>query len=305
LKRDYDLVFVDELVMAPYGANLSVPRILGMQKIDYQHYWETGMARVWGDGKILDLVLSVKLRRFLARALRDGYSQFVLCSPNDEKVVRRINPVARTSIMPNGIDMSMFGGVLDQSQGTPPSEPELLYLGTMSYYPNVDAVWYFWHQIYPLITARMPRVRLSIVGHQPPVDIMRLQSSPDVNVTGSVPDVRPYLMRSSVMVVPLRLGGGTRLKILEAMASGLPVVSTTVGAQGLNVTHGENILLADEPEAFAACTVELLTNVDLYRRLATQGRALAANYDWSELVEKLLAGFHSSALAHPAHPVPV
>jgi len=126
-------------------------------------------------------------------------------------------------------------------------------------------------------------VRVQIVGHAPPPDIQRLARFPGVEVTGSVADVRPYYEEATVFIVPLRLGGGTRLKIIEAMAMGLPAVSTTVGAEGLSVQPGEDILIADDPASFIESVLRLLADAELRERIARSGQRLARHYDWNEL----------------------
>jgi len=286
----YDLVFVDELVMAAYTAGLRCPsRILAQQKIDYRHYWETACARPWSQDKLLDFLEFVKLRRFQAVTLADRYPLVVVCSTDDERLLKGINPRINTVIMPNGVDTDHFRPLpADPSGQSADSPPTLIYTGTMFYYPNVDAALYFWREMYPHIVARVPNVRILIVGHNPPPEVKKMGELPNVTLTGTVPDVRPYLSQSTAMIVPLRLGGGTRLKILEAMAMGVPVITTTVGCQGLAVKDREDVLIADAPREFAARTVELLTDPGLRRHLAARGRQVALRYDWSVLVQRLL-----------------
>ncbi|MBI5878445.1 MAG: glycosyltransferase [Chloroflexi bacterium] len=285
----YDLVFVDELVMAAYTAGLhSMRRILSQQKIDFWHYYETAAARPWGKVKLLDYIESLKLRRFQARALRDAYDLHLVCSRDDERMLSKLRPETRFAIMPNGVDTAYFAPRADWPTDGETNAPTLVYSGTMHYYPNIDAVLYFWREIYPRLLVCVPDVRILIVGHQPPPEILRLGEHPNVVVTGSVPDVRPYLARSTAMFVPLRLGGGTRLKILEAMAMGVPVISTTIGCQGLNVEDGLHIVVADDPEVFAAKAAALLVDRDLQHRLSASARELSATYDWSRLVHTML-----------------
>ena len=235
--NQYDLIFVDELVMIPYAMGLTTPCVLSQQKIDYAHYWETAVARSWGQEKLLDYLEALKLKRFLAHALRADYIQCIVCSTIDEQIVHQMNPRITTFVMPNGVDMSQFPEPARYRTTMSDEGPTLAYVGTMSYYPNIDAILYFWREMYQHIAAQIPNVRLLIVGHNPPREILRLAESPNVVVTGTVPDVRPYLNQSTAMIVPLRLGGGTRLKILEAMAMGVPIVSTSVGCQVLNLVR--------------------------------------------------------------------
>jgi glycosyltransferase involved in cell wall biosynthesis len=171
---------------------------------------------------------------------------------------------------------------------------DLVFSGSMNWAPNVDGVTYFCEAILPLILAREPGCRVTIVGRTPPPAITKLaESHPNVSVTGTVADIRPYLWGAKVCIVPLRIGGGTRLKIYEAMAAGVPVVSTSVGAEGLPVTHGENVLLADEPRAFAEACLELLADGAKRQRMSAKAYELAAAHSWkqaAESFEKLLEG---------------
>jgi glycosyltransferase involved in cell wall biosynthesis len=158
----------------------------------------------------------------------------------------------------------------------------------MNYLPNVDAAVFFCEEIFSLIKQRVPEAKLLIVGGNPRSSVQALASE-DVTVTGHVDSVVPYYQQSRVSVVPIRSGGGTRLKILESMALGRPVVSTKVGCEGLAVAHEENILIADDPADFAAQTVRLLIDTDLRARLTQNGRRLVeTTYDWEVISQRLL-----------------
>ena len=182
-------------------------------------------------------------------------------------------------IIVNGADIEYFTPMRQ-----PDPDPTLVLIGTMHYYPNIDAVLHFFQTMHPALLAAIPTLKVLVVGHLPPPEIQALGKLPGVTVTGSVPDVRPYLARSWLMAVPLRLGGGTRLKIVEAMAMGLPVVSTTVGAQGIHARHEEQLLVANEPADFVAQTIRLLNNPPLRHTLGEAGHALVtAKYSWQAL----------------------
>jgi glycosyltransferase involved in cell wall biosynthesis len=211
------------------------------------------------------------------------YKAFVACTEYDAMVIGRDAPSAAALVIPNGADLSTF-----VPTGRPKAkDPTLLYVGAMHYYPNADAVTLFFEAMYERIRQAVPDVKVQIVGHAPPPDIQRLGRLPGVEVTGSVTDVRPYYEEATVFIVPLRLGGGTRLKIIEAMAMGLPAVSTTVGAEGLAVHPGEDILIADDPASFAESVLRLLADTELRQRIACSGQRLARYYDWNELCKPL------------------
>ena len=170
----------------------------------------------------------------------------------------------------------------------PLSPPLLLHLGTMFWPPNVNGVLWFAHNVLPIIHRDVPTVRFVIAGKNPPAEIQALAADPRVEVTGYVPDPLPYLEAADVFVVPLHAGGGMRVKILDAWLWGLPVVSTTLGAEGIALRDGENILLADDPPAFAAACVRLLTDPALNLRLGVAGRRwVEARYGWQAVYRRV------------------
>jgi len=174
------------------------------------------------------------------------------------------------------------------SQAIPPQPragvPGILFLGGMHWPPNADGARWFADAILPLIRARVPLARFLAVGRQPPETLLRGQAAEFIEAPGYVNEVDPFWARSQVFVVPLHAGGGMRVKILDAWAQGLPVVSTTIGAEGLIYQSGENILIADTPEAFANAVISVLQDADLAQRLAAAGRAnVAQHYDWQQI----------------------
>jgi glycosyltransferase involved in cell wall biosynthesis len=163
-----------------------------------------------------------------------------------------------------------------------------MFIGSMAYPPCVDAVLHFARGTLPLIRKAVDATEFWIVGANPHPDVVKLSGS-GIHVTGQVADVIPYYQQSTVCIVPLRAGGGTRLKILEAMALGRPVVSTTIGAEGLDVLDGTHLFIADTPEAFAEKTVRLLRDRQLYQHIAANARRLVeARYDWAKIAERLM-----------------
>ncbi|MGH9894881.1 MAG: glycosyltransferase family 4 protein [bacterium] len=166
----------------------------------------------------------------------------------------------------------------------------------MDWRPNQDAARYFVRAILPLLRQARPDLECTFVGRSPPVDIQALGKTPGVHVTGTVHDVRPYVRRSAVYMVPLRIGGGSRLKILEALAMGRAVVSTSVGAEGLDVVHDRHIVLADDPRSFAKSVLRLLDDPERCRRLGVEGRRLVEQrYGWDALAEKFCRFIHEVA----------
>jgi polysaccharide biosynthesis protein PslH len=190
--------------------------------------------------------------------------------------------------VPTGVDCSYHQPSLSPVAGT------IAFLGAMDWHANLDAVEFFVREVYPAIRRRVPEAKFLVIGRNPPPRIRALAAAdPSIEVTGTVPDVRPYLQRASVMVLPLRVGGGTRIKVFEAMASGVPIVSTLVGAEGLPLVDGEEILLADEPADFAERTCRLLENKELHERIRQQARRLVLEkYSW----ETVAAAFEGLCL---------
>ena len=199
-------------------------------------------------------------------------------SRTDADQMRSLFGVTRVTEIPTGVDLGYF------RPPTPPSAPtaDLVFVGSMDWLPNVDGVLYFVREVLPLIRRQRPEASLAIVGRTPPPNIQQLAAADSrIQVTGTVPDIRPYLWSSAVSIVPLRIGGGTRLKIYEAMGARIPVVSTTIGAEGLAVHHPTDIRLADTPEAFAAQCLELLDNAALRTGIATAAWDMVnANFSW-------------------------
>ncbi len=276
----YAAVVADEICMSPY-AELApyLPRVIARQKVDHLHYAEMAKARPWGSEKVLDSLEATKLRNY-ERAKMPLYQAFMACSQHDVEIIGRDAPEAQALVVPNGVDLDAF-----VPSGAPKTgEPILLFVGAMHYYPNIDAMRFFFETMYERIIQALPNLRIQIVGHSPVPEIQQLAQRPGVAVVGSVPDMRPYLEAATVFMVPLRLGGGTRLKIVEAMAMGLPVVSTSVGAEGLAISPGNDILIADAPSSFVEDVLRLLNDGELRTRLSAGGRQLAKRYNWCELM---------------------
>jgi sugar transferase (PEP-CTERM/EpsH1 system associated) len=206
-------------------------------------------------------------------------------SEADARTMSRLYPGAAGRpfhVVQTGVDTSYFAPPPD-----PPSRAHLVFTGSMDWLPNEDGMLHFVREILPLIQAEEPAATLSIVGRAPTPAVTALGSR-QIEVTGRVEDVRPHIARGAVYVVPLRIGGGTRLKIFEAMAMGRAVVSTTVGAEGLPVHPERDVVIADEPAAFAREVVRLIRDVDRRRAIERAARALVVeHYDWSAVAHQL------------------
>jgi glycosyltransferase involved in cell wall biosynthesis len=182
--------------------------------------------------------------------------------------------------VPTGVDTTFFQPTTD------PRQPQsLVFLGSMDWMPNIDAAEYFAQEMLPKLRQKFPQTSVTIVGRNPTPRIRELAGSvPGVHVTGTVDDVRPYIARAELMIVPLRIGGGTRIKIYEGMATGIPVVSTRIGAEGLPVTDGQNILLADSPEDFCRQVGSLFEDAAARQRIGQNGLDFVReNFGWASV----------------------
>jgi polysaccharide biosynthesis protein PslH len=217
-----------------------------------------------------------------------------LCSGADEQRLLEQIPGARTVVIPNAANVDYY-----QPRPTdPPSDGRtVVFFGLLSYQPNIDGVIYLLQNIWPRIAEMHPHARCKIIGGSPPPSLTAL-AGPRIQFTGFVPDLRPHLAEAAAVVVPLRQGGGTRLKIVEAMAMGKAMVSTTLGAEGIEATSGRDILIADQPEAFASEVSRLLAEPDLAARIGQSARQLAEQrYAWSAAA-RTLESFHRQILQH-------
>ena len=208
-------------------------------------------------------------------------------SVRDQQLLLSDEPTAHTAVVANGVDLEHFRPLTSRHTFPRDARPTLLFFGAIDYYPNTDAMLFFTHDVLPRLIARYPGLRLCIVGRKPPQSILA-QRSDSVEITGVVEDVRSWIDRADVVIAPLRIGGGTRLKILEAMAMGKAVVSTTLGAEGLDVAAERDLLIADDAEGLAAQIGRLLDEPGLGQRLGTSARqVVAARYSWRAAVDAL------------------
>jgi glycosyltransferase involved in cell wall biosynthesis len=201
-----------------------------------------------------------------------------LCSVADQRRLLREIPGARTLVIPNAADVEYYQ---PRATDAPPDAQTVVFFGHLSYFPNIDGVSYFVRDIWPRISEVHPKARLKVIGADAPRPLQEL-ARPGVELTGFVPDLRPHLAEAAAVVVPLRLGGGTRLKIIEAMAMGKAIVSTTLGKEGIDAVPGRDILVEDQPAAFANAVNRLLAEPNLAACIGNSARQLAVRrYAWS------------------------
>lgn len=282
LAQPYDAVICE---WTPYAR--FVKEIPDVRKIISSHNIEAAIWRRYEQQETnLARRLYIKLQRAKVEAFETDCYQWVdgaiAVSEYEARTIADLGVLYTPAVVENGVDADFF---VCQPDINP---DEVVFSGSMDWRPNQDAVTWFVEEILPLIRKKRPKARFTIVGRKPPQRIRELGNRDGITVTGTVDDVRPYLGRAAVHVVPLRIGGGSRLKILEGMAMQKAVVSTTVGAEGLRVTDGANILLADNPHTFAEAVNQCLEDRELRRRLGENGRELIEReYRWSILGRKM------------------
>jgi glycosyltransferase involved in cell wall biosynthesis len=206
----------------------------------------------------------------------------VVTSEREDPLIRRVAPHIATAVVPNAVDLEYFSPSIDAVEPN-----SVVFNGTLGYRPNVDAAYHLVDEIWPLVRERCPDAQLTIVGRASEADRRRL-AGPGVLVTGEVADVRPYLQRASVIVVPVSIGGGTRLKVVEGLAMGKAMVSTTLGCEGVAVRDGEHLLIGDGAAAFAARILDCFADPELRDRLGVAGRRLTEeDYSWELAGDRL------------------
>lgn len=292
----FDVAVCDFLAPAPnFDLNVRVPVVLFEHNVE-AILWRRQAAHQRNPlARLLYGLEAAKMLRYESAVIR-RFERVVAVSEIDARWFRaRVSP-SRVSIVPTGVDTAQYSR-LEPGEC---DEHLIVFVGSMDWGPNVDAVVHFCKTILPSVRERIPNVRFRIVGRNPGAAVRSLASE-SVEVTGSVDSVIPHLQQAAVVVVPLRAGGGTRLKILEAMAMGKAIVSTTIGAEGLNLKDGSEIILADQPGSFAAAVVRLMRNENERRTIEENAAAVAQKRDW-EHSAALFHGLLEEALSSRAHP---
>lgn len=283
-QEQYDLIHVEHSNIAHWLHRIDcrIPRLLVAQNVKTT-MWERYAAQADRNTKA-QLAADARLFRiYESRFIRD-YSMVVVVSDVDKTLLQQlVGDAFPIAIVPNGVNTEYFRP--DHSCILP---YHLVFTGTMNHPPNSEAAIYFVKKILPKIKAKIPQVTFSIIGSSPTEEVLALDNGSSIKVTGFVEDTRPYLAAAHIVVVPLLTGSGTRLKIMEAMAMGKAVVSTSIGAEGIAYTQGENIQIADNPDTFAASVIALMADQKSCEALGAQARKFVGiHYEWNSLAAKL------------------
>lgn len=278
----FDLIFVHCSSVAQYVEDVQgIPKILDFGDMDSQKWLEYANYKPWplSWGYTLEGSKVLRAEKRLA-------AKFDLCTATtraERETLDSYGTGARTDWFPNGVDAAFF------SPTDEPYDPETIsFIGRMDYYPNQECMQRFCDQVWPLLLTRRPGMKLLIVGADPSPEMRRLGERPGVTVTGSVPDVRPFVRRSAAMVAPLAIARGTQNKILEAMAMGVPVVTSSMAAGGVDAVPGEHLQVADTPAQLADAVLNMVLDRAERQRLSLNGRQrMLTNHDWAHSMKRL------------------
>jgi sugar transferase (PEP-CTERM/EpsH1 system associated) len=302
-ETDFDLVQIESLHLAAYLPIIRAARHRPKVICDW-HNVESELLQRYSQSarSFLRRVYAQRTAAKMRELERESLAEFdahVVVSERDAAQLRQLNPQARISVIQNGVDLEHYFNGQEQSRAE--SARRILFVGSMDYHANCDGVVEFARQVWPLVRARHPELVFTIVGRDPLPAVRELALLPGVKVTGTVDDVRPYYGEALAAIVPLKVGGGSRLKILESMAAGVPVISTALGAEGIDVQAGGNILIAEQVEEFCKAIDEVANNQKLREKLMSNGRELVREqYDWLQLGENLSALHQAMLSQRPA-----
>lgn len=289
-EQKFDAIHVCDLVMAHYfqsGDRAKLPLVVDRSRVDLQFQL--------AEHSRMNFPLRTRLMRYEGYAKMWQYERKtakrakleIVCGPDDETFLRKwVDPKMGIQVLVNGVDLDFFcTGEDDVSRAT---ERTIIFCGAMDYNPNVDALRWYFGEMHEALRRQIPDLRVLVVGKDPIAEVKAYANKENVTVTGSVRDVRPYYRQAWMQIVPLRIGGGTRLKIVESLAIRTPVISTSIGAQGLHLEHDKDILLADTAEDFVRETARALKDEKLRKRLEVAGLQTArARFSWKTIGAQL------------------
>lgn len=285
-RKDFDIILGEFASMGHFDFETDAVRVLDAHNIEYDNF-----------RRMSTLDWSYVRKKFYEREYKKVHQEEVeafkrhdaifTTSDRDGDIIK--NDVVDVSqyVIPNGVDTEFFS-----SSGADPEPFSMVFTGAMSYVPNYDGMIYFLNEIFPIIKKAVPQAKIYIVGSKPPSVLKKYQSE-SVIVTGFVDDVRPYVDQANVFVVPLNMGSGTRLKVVEALSMEKSVVSTSIGCEGIDVEDGEHLIVKDEPAAFAEAVIQLFNDAQLRNKLVYNGYDLVKKkYDWEVICSSIDEAFH-------------
>jgi glycosyltransferase involved in cell wall biosynthesis len=285
-RQKFDLVHLDGTYLAAYVPFLQAagagPVVFDWHNIESELLWRYSAGMRFLPKKIYAAITARRMAATEAWLLRASLGHTV-CSAREQAQLLALEPAARVEVIDNGVDTGSFSGT-----GPQPVRDRIVFVGALNYHPNIEAAVWFVGRVWPRVSASFPHWRLTLVGCHPGPAVRELAKTPGVEVTGTVPDVRPFYREAVAAIVPLLTGGGTRLKILEAMAAGVPVVSSSLGAEGLAVSPAKDILIADGEDAWLPAIGSLAADGARWDALSAAGSQLVrSRYDWRVLGERL------------------
>lgn len=298
--QEFDLVHMDSLDLSGYA-----PELAGLPVVCGHHNVESALLarRAGAESSALRrryLGLQARLTAEEEARFCPGFAANITCSPIDSALLREIAPGSTVTEVPNGVDVEFFQPSGSGDSPVDDGAGRIVFVGGYSWFPNRDGMEWFATDVLPLIRERRPGVEVTWIGRTPPEVERRYREAFGIHATGFVEDVRPYLAGADCVVVPIRVGGGTRLKILDAWAMGRPMVSTSIGCEGLEAVDGENILVRDEAEAFASGVEAVLADRALRSAVGSAGRRTAMErYAWSVIGERVRALYGQVAAGQP------
>jgi len=275
------------LVEFHYIANcvegINLPRVVDMHNVDYVLYERFARNPRFGLKKIHGWIQRPLIYNF-ERQIPRRFDACVAVSKKDAIVLRNVSGASNITVVPNGVDTEYF----KPSPKILPLKYDLVYVGSMNYYPNIDAVLWLCREIMPLIWQRRPQTTLAIVGRNPPNAVEVLQTDSRIRVTGTVADVRPYWSGASVVILPIRIGSGTKLKVLEAAAMGQAMVGTSVAFEGIDFENARHAVYCEQVDELATAVLDLLEDDEKRKRLGLSARQFVCKqYSWSSCVRQL------------------
>lgn len=280
--EEYDLAFIYQTKMSAYASVFSKEKVVVDLTDAVSLYYGRMIKYAKWPMSLLYRFEKFKMSRFERKLLMSGVTCLV-ASETDACYLRKLAGHPKLYVVPNGVDTSYF-----KSSNENKGSFDIVFVGNMAYPPNRDGVLFFYVQVFPIILKSCPKARLVVVGKNPPPDILALKEDRAVVITGQVADVRYYLADAAVVICPVRFGAGTRIKILEAMAMGRVVVSTTIGCEGLDVISGEDILIADDANEMAEAVADLMYDREKARKIGLRAvETVKQKYDFGVIVERL------------------